>query len=55
MDPDQVNWIQVYYKLEGVEPLVQRESGFASFGAKSGAFFAERRSEFYELSYRIHL
>ncbi len=51
MDPGQVYWIRVYSKLEGVEPLVQKESGSASFVAKSGAFFAEGRTEFYELSY----
>ncbi len=31
MDPDQVYWIWV---LEGVEPLLQKESRSASFGAK---------------------
>ncbi len=34
MDPDQVYWIQVYFKIEGMELLVQKESGSASFGAK---------------------
>ncbi len=31
MDPDQVYWI---WYLEGVEPLLKKESGSASFGAK---------------------
>ncbi len=31
MVPDQVYWI---WYLEGVEPLLQKESGSASFGAK---------------------
>ncbi len=34
MDPDQVYLIQVYFKIEGVEPLVQEENRSASFGAK---------------------
>ncbi len=34
MDPDQVFWIWVYFKIEGVKPLVQKESRSASFGAK---------------------
>ncbi len=34
MDLDQVYWIWVYFKIEGVEPLVQKESRLASFGAK---------------------
>ena len=34
MDPDQVYWIQVYFKIEGMELLVQKESESASFGAK---------------------
>ncbi len=34
MDSDQDYWIWVYSKLEGMEPLVQKESGSASFGAK---------------------
>ncbi len=36
MDSDQVYWIWVYSKLEGMEPLVQKESRSASFGAKVG-------------------
>jgi hypothetical protein len=34
VDLDQVYWIWVYFKIEGVEPLVQKESRLASFGAK---------------------
>ncbi len=50
---DQVFWIWVYFKIEGVELLVQKESRSISFGTKSDAFFAEGKSEFYELSYWI--
>ncbi len=38
MDPDQVYWIQVYFKIEGVEQLVQKESRSASFGTKVATF-----------------
>jgi hypothetical protein len=34
VDPDQVYWIRVYFKIEGVELLVQKESGSPRFGAK---------------------
>ncbi len=34
MDLDQVYWIRVYFKIEGVELLVQKESISASVGAK---------------------
>ncbi len=36
--------------LKGVEPLLQKESGLASLGAKSGAIFEWSGSDFYELS-----
>ncbi len=51
---DQVFWIWVYFKIEGVELLVQKESRSASFGTKV-MLFAEGESEFYELSYWICL
>ena len=34
MDPGQVYLVQVYFKIEGVEQLVQKESRSASFGTK---------------------
>ncbi len=38
MDLDQVYWIWVYFKIEGVELLVQKESGSARFGTKVAPF-----------------
>ncbi len=41
--------------LEGLELLLQKESGSGKFWRQSGAFFEWGGSEFYELSYWIRL
>ncbi len=46
MDPYQVYWIWVYFKIEGVELLVQKESGSASFGTKVVPFLQRADTSF---------
>jgi hypothetical protein len=52
VDPDQEYLIQY---LKWVEPLLQKESGLDSFGAKVVTSLNLSGSEFYELSCRILL